>query len=211
VRFGRKGKHRRKFARLLVFRMTDSTLEKRLEDIVRSDDQVMALLEFLARSEKASWCLGAGMLAGRIWNHLTDRPGDHGLNDIDVAFYDPDDLSYEREESLAARLDTAFPDFSVPFDVKNQARVHLWYEAKFGRPVAPFASLEEALATWPTTCNALGVSLRRNRLSIIAPYGLEDLFAMRVRPNKRLVTEEVYRTKVARWKDCWPELQIADW
>lgn len=191
--------------------MIDSTLEKRLEDIVCSDDQVMALLEFLARSEKVPWCLGAGIPVGRVWNHLTGRPRDHGLKDIDFALFDPTDLSYEREEALAARLDTAFPRFSVPFDVKNQARVHLWYEAKFGRPVAPFASLEEALATWPTTCNALGVFLEEEKISIIAPYGLEDLFAMRVRPNKRLVTEEVYRTKVGRWKDCWPELKIGDW
>lgn len=191
--------------------MTEPILEKRLEQIVRKDNQIMALLEFLETSVKVPWCLGAGILVGRVWNDLTGRPVNHGLKDIDVVLFDPADCSPEREVSLLARLEAAFPGHSAPFDVKNQARVHLWYEEKFGRQIAPFSNLEEAIATWPTSTNALGVFLNRSKISIIAPFGLKDLFAIQVRPNKRLVTEEVYRAKTTRWKQCWPELKITDW
>lgn len=191
--------------------MIDPVLSARLEAIVRADSNTMALLEFLARIERTPWCLGAGFLAGRVWNHLTGRPPGHGVKDLDIAIFDAADLSVAREATLAAQLETAFPDIGLPIDVKNQARVHLWYEERFERPIAPFANLEEALSTWPTSVNALGVSLVSGEISTIAPFGLEDLFAMKVRPNKRQVTKDVYYTKVARWKACWPELDIADW
>ena len=44
-----------------------------------------------------------------------------------------------------------------------------------------------------------------------APYGLNDLFGMIVRPNKLQITEVIYQQKVTRWKTCWPSLQIVGW
>ena len=32
-------------------------------------------------------------------------------------------------------------------DVKNEARVHLWYEARFGAAIPPYQSAEAAIAT----------------------------------------------------------------
>jgi hypothetical protein len=46
---------------------------------------------------------------------------------------------------------------------------------------------------------------------VYAPFGLDDLFDLIVRPNKRLVTHEVYENKVTRWAAYWPKLTIVPW
>ena len=37
----------------------------------------------------------------------------------------------------------------LPWDAKNQAAVHLWYPARFGFEVPPFAASADAIATFP--------------------------------------------------------------
>jgi hypothetical protein len=41
--------------------------------------------------------------------------------------------------------------------LKNQIRVHLWYESKIGFQLNPYLSIEEAIESWPTTATALAV------------------------------------------------------
>ncbi|WJV29726.1 nucleotidyltransferase family protein [Rossellomorea sp. AcN35-11] len=102
--------------------------------------------------------------------------------------------------------------FSFKLDVKNQARVHLWYEKKFGFSIKPYESLEEAIDSWPTTATALGVRLERGGShKIYAPYDLEDLYSMIVRPNKRMITREIYEAKANKWKNKWPMLKVIPW
>lgn len=100
---------------------------------------------------------------------------------------------------------------SARLDVKNQARVHQWYEAKFGRPLAAYTSAPAAIATYPTTATCIGIRPGAEGLEITAPFGLADLWAGIVRPNKTLVTEDIYRAKAARWRALWPHLAIRPW
>jgi hypothetical protein len=95
--------------------------------------------------------------------------------------------------------------------VKNQARVHLWYEARFGRAIAPFASTRAAIATYPTTATAIGIGMAGGRCVLYAPFGLADLLAGVVRANKALVSQAVYEAKAARWHRQWPSLRITPW
>ena len=96
--------------------------------------------------------------------------------------------------------------------MKNQARVHLWYENKFGFPIKPYNSLESAIDSWPTTANALGIRLEQNEsYKIYAPYDLDDLFTMVVRPNKLMITREIFENKAKKWKSKWPNLKIVPW
>ena len=37
----------------------------------------------------------------------------------------------------------------VPWEVTNQAHVHLWFEEHFGHAVPPLSSLSDAVASWP--------------------------------------------------------------
>jgi hypothetical protein len=99
----------------------------------------------------------------------------------------------------------------IRFDVKNQARVHLWYEARFGYPIEPYRSSAGAIDTFPTTAGSIGIRPARGELAAYTAFGLDDLLNLKVRPNKRQVTREIYCKKVDRWKALWPMLDIVDW
>lgn len=105
----------------------------------------------------------------------------------------------------------SFSDLDVKIDVTNEARVHLWYERRFGFAIAPYRSTEHAISTWPTTASSVGVRYDVNGFIVCAPFGLDDLFSMVVRPNKRLIDEAVYEAKVQRWSQHWPRLTVVSW
>ena len=47
--------------------------------------------------------------------------------------------------------------------------------------------------------------------NLCAPFGLDDLFNMTVRPNKRLVSRNVYEAKAYRWASIWSLLTVFGW
>ena len=181
-----------------------------LEPVLRSNPDLAALLDrFAALALPEAW-LVAGALAQTVWNRRFALPPGHGIADIDLVYFDPD-LTEATEAAHLARLRALFPDVAARLDVKNQARVHQWYEAKFGRPLAPYRSVPDAIATYPTTATCLGVRPGAEGLEVCAPFGLSDLLAGIVRPNKALVTETVYAAKSARWQAAWPGLRVMAW
>ncbi|MGI9169694.1 MAG: nucleotidyltransferase family protein [Caulobacteraceae bacterium] len=140
-------------------------------------------------------------------NHLTVRPPAHGVADYDLAYFDASDLSYDAEDRVIRRVAAAFePPLREMVEVRNQARVHLWFEAKFGEAYAPLTSSAEALTRFTAPAFAVGASLEADdSLTIAAPFGLEDLFALRLRPNPLRPSAGFART-VASARRRWPEL-----
>ena len=157
------------------------------------------------------WCVGAGAVRNLVWDALHEAATPSALADIDVAHFDAGDLSSERDAALQLQLQSMAPE--TPWEVTNQAGVHLWFEEHFGHAVAPLQSLEEAVASWPEYATAVGLSLDDDdRLHVIAPYGLEDLFAMVVRRNPARVSVETYRRRIAtkRYAQRWPRVTIIE-
>jgi len=76
----------------------------------------------------------------------------------------------------------------VELDVTNEARVHLWYEQRFGRPIPPYRSAEHAIGHLADDRVSIGVRYEAAEFVVCAPFGLSDLFAMIVRPNRAKVT-----------------------
>ena len=155
--------------------------------------------------------LVAGALAQTVWNSLFGFAPEHGLKDVDIVHFDGADLSEAGEKRHEERVRDQFAGGAARIDVKNEARVHLWYEAKFGSPLPPYRSSTHAIETFPTTATAVGVQLGPSGLSVYAPCGLSDLFSATVRPNKVQITRQIYEAKVARWRKLWPRLTILDW
>lgn len=155
--------------------------------------------------------LVAGCLAQTVWNDVFKLPPRHGLSDIDLVYFDGGDLSAETEAGHAERVRTLFADLGLWVDVKNEARVHLWYAEKFGTTQAPYVSTEDAITTFPTTATAIGVQPRADGLHVFAPYGLSDLLGLIVRPNKKQITRPIYDAKVKKWLAAWPGLRVVDW
>jgi hypothetical protein len=157
-----------------------------------------------------SW-LVAGSIAQTIWNVSCGHPVEFGLKDVDLIYFDDQDLSFEAEAGHERRLRELFRRLPIKLDVKNEARVHLWYEERFGYAIKPYLSSADAIATFPTTATAVGVRRTRGKLECCAPFGLDDLFGLVVRPNKRQITRAVYEAKVDRWRSIWPRLTFLPW
>ena len=155
--------------------------------------------------------LVAGCLAQTVWNDAFGLPATHGISDVDLVYFDGEDLSAEAEARHADRIRALFADLGLWIDVKNEARVHLWYTEKFGSTLAPYVSTEDAITTFPTTATAIGVQPRPDGLHVFAPYGLSDLLGLIVRPNKKQITQAIYEAKVKKWRARWPNLRIVAW
>jgi hypothetical protein len=182
-----------------------------LEIAVQQNKWLEEILEkFEAVALPDGW-LVAGCIAQTIWNVGYGQPAEFGLKDVDVIYFDEQDLSFEAEASHERRLRDLFQHLPINFDVKNEARVHLWYEDRFGYAIKPYLSSADAIATFPTTATAVGVRRIRGKLECCAPLGLDDLFSLIVRPNKRQITRAIYEAKVDRWRSIWPRLSYLPW
>lgn len=155
--------------------------------------------------------LVAGAIAQTVWNRTFDLPSTHGISDIDIVYFDSDDLTENGEAQQAARIRAAFSHLPVWIDVKNEARVHMWYETKFGYQITPYTSTAEAITTFPTTATAIGLKPTGGSIILDAPFGTDDLINGVVRPNKKQITREIYDAKITRWIAVWPNLSVVPW
>jgi hypothetical protein len=158
-----------------------------------------------------SYYIGAGCIAQTVWNYQTNSELTNGISDIDFVYYDDSDLSFDAENFTNERIASIMEPCPIKLDIKNQARVHLWYKERFGYDIRPYDSIESAINTWPTTATSLGVRLENEQMIIYAPFGLNDLFGMIVKANKAQITEEIYMQKVKKWIAKWPTLTVIPW
>jgi uncharacterized protein len=185
--------------------------EIQLQTVLRRNPLMARVLDGWGQIGLPDCWLVAGALAQTVWNDVLGFPPTHGISDIDLVYFDAEDLSAEGETRQAARIRALFSELGVWVDVKNEARVHLWYAAKFGEIIAPYVSTEDAITTFPTTATAVGVQPRANGLRVFSPYGLSDLLGLIVRPNKKQITRPIYDAKVEKWLARWPELRVVPW
>lgn len=187
------------------------TAEARLIDMVQASPTLMRVLEGVRDLDLPDWRLVSGCVYQTAWNALTGRPADYGLKDYDAVYFDPDP-SYEAEDVFIKRAAAAF---AAPLDamveVRNQARVHLWFEGKFGEPYAPLTCTDEALGRFVCPAFAVGIRLEDDgRITLATPFGLDDLFAMRLRPNPdRPISAAAFARVAASASARWPELILA--
>jgi hypothetical protein len=126
--------------------------------------------------------------------------------------FDATDMSLEAEDQVIQCANEIFAGVPATVEIRNEARVHLWYEKKFGVPCAPHTSTEAAIDSFAATTCCLGVRLEPNcRWRIYTPHGLSDVFTLVVRPNPVLAPRSVYEAKTLRWRRQWPELTVLPW
>jgi len=184
-------------------------LRERLTAILCATPPLMRVLSVARHLNLPDWLVFSGAVYQPVLNHLTGRPLDYGIKDYDLGYFDVSDLSYEAEDVVIRRVKAGFDEpLRSMVEVRNQARVHLWFEAKFSEPYGPLSCTAEALERFASPTFAVGVRLESDdRLHIEAPFGLADLFALRVRPNPRRKTVGFARTS-ADVRRRWPELVI---
>ncbi len=193
-------------------RTIDSSPPRKQEliDIIKENEDVYKMLKLVVKLNLPNWYVGAGCITQSVWNTLHDFPISQNILDIDLIFFDAEKMDDVYEENLRREISEE-TDISLKIDVVNEARVHLWYEHHFGIKIPPYTSSEEAISTWPSTATSVGVKLEGEEFKVYAPFGLEDLFNLIVRPNKKMIPREVFEKKASRWKSHWPKLKIVDW
>ena len=183
-----------------------------LENIIRAEPFLMAVLEGLRELDLPDPLLGSGAIYNTVWNSLTGRPALTGIKDADVVYFDDSDLSYEAEDAVIRRAAERFGDLPIPVEVRNQARVHLWFPQKFGTPYPQLHSSAEMMLYFASRTHAVAARLDADdSISIFSPFGLDDIFAFRVTPNTALDNRRTHHAKAERNQTIWPELTIVPW
>ncbi|HEY3712962.1 MAG TPA: nucleotidyltransferase family protein [Jatrophihabitantaceae bacterium] len=106
------------------------------------------------------------------------------------------------------RVLTIIRDLELPDGLVMSGAVY--QPEHFGQPYEPYTPLThsaEALERFTATAFAVGVRLSGDRLRIDAPFGLDDLFAMRLRPNPIRKTTG-FEATAASARQRWPEATI---
>ena len=183
-----------------------------LIDIIAADPVLMTVLTGLREADLPQGLLVAGAIYNQAWNSLTGRPSLTGVNDIDLFYFDDTDIGYDAEDRVIKALDRRFAGLPVPVQVRNQARVHLWFPQKFSQPLEPLTSSAEMLTRYASKTHAVAARLEADdTISILAPFGLDDIFSFRIVPNRVLANKPAHDAKGARAKTIWPELTLEPW
>lgn len=181
-------------------------------DIIGADPLIACAIHAAAELDLPNWRIVSGALYQSVWNHLTGRPSGYGLKDIDLFYFDDSDLSYAAEDRVIKSAESRFSALAVPLEIRNQARVHLWYENHFGHPCKPISSCEESIGRFASRTHAVGVWLAAGAgLQLVAPYGVGAIFEMRIVPNPATDNRATHEEKARRHKQLWPEIRIEPW
>jgi hypothetical protein len=190
----------------------DAAQRAALEAIVRGNALLMDVLHKLRQAGLPDALVGSGAVYNAVWNALTGRPPLTGIKDVDVVYFDETDLSWEAEDAVIRRMTALFADSPVPVEVRNQARVHLWFPQKFGTPYPRLTCSEDMLRCFASKTHAVAVRLEPDdTLYIAAPFGLDDMFAFRITPNHVLDNAATHIGKAERARAIWPELTVVPW
>lgn len=174
-----------------------------LRDVLQNRHNRAILERWDALALPEGW-LVAGSLFQTVWNLQAGQPPEAHIKDYDLFYFEPADLSEAAERAVQTHVDTVLADLGITLEVANQARVHLWYEAHFGRPYAPLQSACEGIRRFliPATC----VGIRPGE--IYAPNGLQLLYDGVLTPNPLTPFADLFEHKAASYRSRWPALRI---
>ncbi|RZN29477.1 nucleotidyltransferase family protein [Bradyrhizobium sp. Leo121] len=163
--------------------------------------------ELLRLALPDAW-LVAGCLAQTVWNVRTHRAVDYGISDYDIFYFDCD-TSWQAEDRIIKRVHDAVRHLGVAVEVRNQARVHLWYPEKHGLPYPPLTRSTDGIDRFLTKNTQIGIRRTAEGYEVYAPHGFDDVANMIVRPNPGAnFSAANYEKKAARWKALWPEIRV---
>ncbi|ANS74461.1 hypothetical protein AWM70_07585 [Paenibacillus yonginensis] len=182
-----------------------SRVESRFKQYLLENDDLLRDLRLVKELQLPQSYIAAGYIRNYIWDRLHgfDYRGRH--SDIDVIYYDPSDISEDKDTRLELEIKqlTGNPKWSV----KNQARMHL----RNGEP--PYSSTWEAMRRWPETATAVGARMdEEDQLQWICPYGLKDLLELIVRRSPLYLDRDDYLQRIRKkdWKKAWPLLNVIE-
>ena len=166
------------------------------------------IAEELSRLALPDAWIVSGCLVQTVWNVQTARAVDYGIADYDIFYFDPD-TSWQAEDAVIRKLQGRLARLDVKVEVRNQARVHLWYPHKHGLPYPALHCSTDGIDRFLTKNTQVGIRRTRNGHDVYAPNGFDDIAKMIVRPNHTAnFSAANYEAKAGRWKKLWPEITV---
>lgn len=195
----------------------DKSISEQIEILTKTLEKSPTIMEILRELEIYSkenpnfknYYLAAGCINQTVFNYYHRMDLNSNIKDYDIAYFD-EDTSYEAEDKIIKDLTKKLEKLNLSFDIKNQKRVPIWYKEKYGVNHEQYSNTEAAIARWGASITCLGVRLENNRLIVACPYGLNDLFSMKIRPITVEYDKYKFLEKYKRWKKCWPLLELID-
>lgn len=178
-------------------------MRDRLEALVRAAPRFMAMLAAVEATGLPDAWIAAGAVRSLVWDDLHGRDPSTDWADVDVLYFDASDTTKAPEQAAEAQLGRLVP--GVPWEVRNQARMHL----KTGRP--PYRDTEDGLRNFAETPTAVAVRLRDAHIDVLAPHGLGDLFDCIARPVFDAPEMAVFyarRMAAKDWPARWPRVRV---
>jgi len=180
--------------------------------IIRANPGVAAVLDRMRTFGAPDLWLVSGCLFQSVWNVFERKPPEHGILDYDLFYYDPD-TSYEAEDVWIKRAAVHFAPTGLKVELRNQARVHLWYAKKFGVDYPPLRSTRDGVDHFLFPACMVAVRPREDgELELYAPLGLDDVFnrVLRSNPLWPQPRDERFWTKARRYQSAWPSVTVVD-
>ncbi len=174
-----------------------------LREMLWKNNRMMQILKTLKGFAPEAF-IATGMIRNTVWANLHDQSYDLDGREVDVIFYDP--FNKVSADDLQQKMAIVFPN--MQWDVTNQAFVHTWYRTDCGEKIAPISSVTHALSLWPETATSVALRLNaQHEIEYVAPFGLADLFELKLCWNKNLVSHSVFlqRLKSKRFLEKWPK------
>lgn len=177
-----------------------------LQSLIASDTRRKQVLQLVQALGLPDCWVAAGFVRSCVWDHVHQYPESPLPQDIDVIWFDPERSTAEHDTALERALHAR--DATLGWSVKNQARMHLRNGDR------PYRSATDAMRYWPETATAVGVRMdAHGQIEVAAPFGLDDLFGLIVRPTERFlgIKHAVYleRLHAKQWQARWPRLTMA--
>lgn len=181
----------------------------RVDALLRANPVLMDVMTRARDLALDDWLIFSGAIYQTVWNGLTGRAPTYGLKDYDLGYFDAD-TSWDAEDAVIRRVRASLPPpFDEQVEVRNQARVHLWFEDRFGEPYAPLAHTAAALERFVSPAFSIGARLEADgALTVHAPFGFGDLLSMTVRRNPLRPPALGFDRAAQSARARWPEVVI---
>jgi hypothetical protein len=176
-------------------------LEKVNENLV-----VATLIERLPALGPNQCYLTAGCLYQTVWNIRSSLFPRTMIKDYDVFYFDDRDLSWAAEDRVIQRANRLLGDVPGSIEIRNQARVNLWYEQCFGSRYTQLRSTNEGIDGFLISCTCIGIDVQTKQL--YAPNGLEEMWEGILRINPVNPQLELFKRKANDFRSRWPWLTI---
>ncbi|MCR4334831.1 MAG: nucleotidyltransferase family protein [Patescibacteria group bacterium] len=177
--------------------------KKDIIKLVTKDLWMMSILKKAESLNLPDWMIGAGFLRNKVWNHL------HNINkktvdtrDIDLIYFDTNNISEKNDKILSQKMKGSS---DLEWEIVNQAYTHLWKNRK-----KPYKNTEEAISEWVETATCVAITLKKGKLEIIAPHGIDDLVNLILRPSPFFINKlDVFNKRIEdkKWLEKWPKLK----